>query len=613
MPSRAPGPRARAVAALLLGILFVAPPLRALDYYVAPGGSDAADGLSPGSAWATLVHAAAQVGPGDTVHVADGDYQGFQLETSGAPGSPIRFVAEGPDVRIVEDNPETPDGINLEGASHVEIDGFVVDGRTRAGIRAVLGSHVTVRGCRLGYNGRWGILTGFVDDFTAEGNEAHHSQIEHGIYVSNSADRPVVRGNHLHDNHANGLHMNGDASLGGDGLVEDALVEGNVIHGNGAGGGSGINLDGGVRARIRNNLLYDNHASGISLYRIDGGAPSTDNVVVNNTVVNAADGRWCVNIRDGSTGNTVRNNVLYNLHAYRGAISADADSLAGLDSDYNAVIGRFTTDAGDSVMDLAAWQALGHDLHSFVATPAELFLVPGSDFHLAPGGPAVDAGSAAGAPPADLDGAPRPVGAGVDVGAYELQLPGCGDGDLDPGEVCEEDAQCAEGESCLGCGCVAPPLCAGGATLAKARLSLRADGRFRLTGRAVLPAGTPPAPDVDGLRLVVEDAGGEVVLDLAAAPGAGWRAQGAGRWSFRDEAGPVRRAAVRDRSAKVPGLVTLSLRGEAGALALPAPGGVVSTVILGSTPGACAALEWNPPPPAPRPRCHEKPDALSCR
>ena len=44
-----------------------------------------------------------------------------------------------------------------------------------------------MRNCRLGYNGRWGILTGFVDDFLAEDNEAHHSQVEHGIYVSNSA------------------------------------------------------------------------------------------------------------------------------------------------------------------------------------------------------------------------------------------------------------------------------------------------------------------------------------------------------------------------------------------------------------------------------------------
>jgi hypothetical protein len=599
--------RARALAAALV---LLAAPLRAADYHVREDGSDAADGLSPATAWATLVHAAARVGPGDTVHVGGGDYQGFQLEASGAPGSPIRFVAEGLAARIVADNPETPDGINLEGASYVEIDGFVVDGRTRAGVRAVLGSHVTVRGCRLGYNGRWGILTGFVDDFTAEGNEAHHSQAEHGIYVSNSADRPVVRGNHLHHNHANGLHMNGDASLGGDGLIEDALVEGNVIHGNGVGGGSGINLDGGVRARIRNNLLYDNHGSGVSLYRIDGGAPSTDNVVVNNTIVSAADGRWCVNIRDASTGNTVRNNALYSLHPYRGAISADADSLPGLDSDYNALMDRFTTTGGDSVIDLAAWQALGQDAHSFLAAPADLFLAAGSDFRLKPGAPAVDAGGAAHAPATDLAGAPRPVGAGVDVGAYELQLPDCGDGDLDPGEACEEDAGCAGGESCLGCSCTAPPLCAGGALLEKARLRLRADGRFALSGRARLPGAPALAPAADGLRAVVEGPAAAALLDLSAPPGAGWSAKGAG-WSFRAEAGALRRASLRDRSPRQPGLVRFSLRGEAGPLALPAGTGLVSTVVFGPA-GACAALEWNAPE-GPRPRCRGRSDTITCR
>ena len=40
--------------------------------------------------------------------------------------------------------------------------------------------------------------------------------------------------------------------------------------------------------------------------------------------VNAADGRWCVNIQDGSTGNIVRNNILYNLHPTHGAIAIDS-------------------------------------------------------------------------------------------------------------------------------------------------------------------------------------------------------------------------------------------------------------------------------------------------
>jgi hypothetical protein len=458
---------ARAAALALLGALItaLATPAAAADFWVENGGNDALDGTSPATAWATLGKAASAVGPGDTVHVLDGAYQGFYLSRSGLPGSPITFVAEGPAVEITADNGVTPDGINVEGAAHVVIDGFVVNGRTRAGIRVALSSFVTVRNCRTGFNGRWGIFSGFADDLTIEGNETHHSQLEHGIYVSNSGDRPVIRGNLVHANHANGIHMNGDLSQGGDGLISHALVERNVVWGNGAGGGSGINMDGVTASVVRNNLLYDNHASGISLYRIDGAAGSSDNLVVNNTIVNAADGRWCVNVNNGSTGNRIVNNILYNHHAFRGAITVDASSRPGLVSDYNAVISRFSVNGGSTVIDLAAWQALGYDAHSFVATPAALFVAPGVDFHLAPDSPAIDAGTLADAPPADLDGNPRPAGAGVDIGAYERPLTSCGDGAADPGEQCGEPGlACADPcTTCLGCTCVAAaPVCGDG-------------------------------------------------------------------------------------------------------------------------------------------------------
>jgi hypothetical protein len=86
------GARAAAVVALLC----LATAASAADYWVKNGGSNGADGLSVATAWATLPHAADQVGPGDTVHVLDGSYQGFYLETSGTAGNPITFKAEGP-------------------------------------------------------------------------------------------------------------------------------------------------------------------------------------------------------------------------------------------------------------------------------------------------------------------------------------------------------------------------------------------------------------------------------------------------------------------------------------------------------------------------------------
>lgn len=598
-------------------VLLLASSAPAADYWVKNGGSDADDGLSVATAWATLVHAAGEVAPGDTVHVLDGSYQGFYLTTSGTPGAPITFRAEGPNVRITANNPITSDGINLEGASHVVIDGFVVNDRTRAGIRAVLGSYVTVRNCKLGWNGRWGILTGFVDDFTAEGNEAHHSEDEHGIYVSNSSDRPIVRNNLVWSNNGNGLHFNGDASLGGDGLIEDALVEGNVIWDNGRGGGSGINMDGGTRSTIRNNLLFDNHASGISLYRIDASAGAKDNLVINNTIVQASDARWAININDGSTGNTVRNNILYNLHPFRGVITIDASSRPGFTSDHNSVMSRFSADGGDTVVSLAAWQALGYDAHSFVATPAEHFVAPGSDFHLLPRSPAVDAGSASGAPDVDLDGEPRPVGGGVDLGAYELQLLECGDGELDPGEECESDGDCAGGATCEACSCRAPVLCESGIAARRPVLAMRTSRSFlRFTGEAVVPkpwAGIDP--QTNGVRVRIEDASGAIALDAVVPGGPAWKVTAKGtRWTYVDRTGAVagiRRLQVHDRSRREDGLVAWQVVARGASVPLPDVNAVRSTVVLGAA-GECASAAWNGPGGA-RPRCRATAAGIDCR
>ena len=90
--------------------------------------------------------------------------------------------------------------------------------------------------------------------------------------MSNSADRPVIRGNTSRGNRQCGIHINGDASQGGDGIISGARIENNLISDNGRGGGSGINCDGVQDSKIQNNLLYENHSSGISLYRVDGAA-----------------------------------------------------------------------------------------------------------------------------------------------------------------------------------------------------------------------------------------------------------------------------------------------------------------------------------------------------
>jgi len=402
---------------LAVALAAQAAPLRTL--VVAPDGNDGADGVT--APFRTLQRAANVARAGDLVIVRAGTYAGFDLRMSGTPSDPIVFRADAGVVVNAPNPVTTSHGINLEGASFTVVEGFTVTGMPKTGIRSVLNQHVTIRGNTLDANGRWGVLTGFSDDLLIEDNVASRSVAEHGIYVSNSGDRPVIRRNHVWGNHANGIHMNGDLSMGGDGLITGALVEANVLHGNGPGGGSGINADGVQGSRFINNLLYDNHASGISLYRIDGAAGSIGNLVAHNTIVQASDGRWAINIRDGSIGNRIVNNILLTLHAWRGAVSVSQDSLPGLTIDFNVLTPRFTLTDGNSVLDLAGWRsATGQDLHSFASTPDALFVdFAANDLHLSPGAPARDVALPLPEVTTDFEGNARPAGPAADIGADE--------------------------------------------------------------------------------------------------------------------------------------------------------------------------------------------------
>ncbi len=389
-------------------------------YHVAVAGNNAGDG-SQRNPWQSLQHAADQVRAGDTVIVHAGQYAGFDLRTDGTAAERITFRADS-GVVINQRNSRTTDGINLEGADYVTIQGFHIVGIPRAGIRSVVNHHVILQDNVADRNGVWGIFTAFSDDVLIENNVTSRSIDQHGIYVSNSGDRPIIRGNVSFGNERAGIHMNGDITSGGDGIISQALVEQNIIYDNGLGGAAGINADGVQDSRFVNNLLYNNHASGIALYRINGGGGSSRNTVVNNTIVQAADGRWGVAISDGSVSNQLFNNIIYNAHLWKGSVSVSADSRAGLVSDYNVVMNSFSTDNGDSAISLAAWRsATGQDLHSLIATAGELFVDPSAAvFHLKASSPAIDAGTQSLAPATDFEGDPRPQGSRVDIGADEF-------------------------------------------------------------------------------------------------------------------------------------------------------------------------------------------------
>ncbi|MGB3078242.1 MAG: right-handed parallel beta-helix repeat-containing protein [Saprospiraceae bacterium] len=397
--------------------------------YVSNAGNNNNSGNSLAQAWLTLQYAANHIVAGDSVWIANGTYVGFDMRTTGTAANPIVFIAIG-NSAIINLPTGTTDGINVEDADYIEINGVRAINLPRNGIRLVFANHCIVRNTYCDHNQKRGIFTGFTDDLLLEYNECLNSIDEHGIYVSNSSDRSIIRYNICHHNHGGGIQINADISQGGDGISTDPEIYGNVLYENGVGGGAAINLDGAQSAFIYNNLIYQNHATGIALFQQDAAAPSINATIVHNTIVSATDGRWCIIAVNGSLGAQIYNNIIIQTNTSpslpRGSIALDPDAVSGFGSDYNIVINKLSKMGDGAFVTLSTWQTYGYDTHSILAGPlASIFVSPGSDYHLLTNSPAVNAGniSFSSGVATDIEGTSRPQGGQVDMGAYELQGP----------------------------------------------------------------------------------------------------------------------------------------------------------------------------------------------
>ncbi len=398
--------------------------MKAITYYVSNSGSDSNAGLSLVDAFLTIQHAANIVIAGDTVLVENGIYAGFDVrDVDGTPGDPIVFKGTGDSVLINQSGPIRDDGVNVENADYIIIDGFISNkmAGNGNGIRLVLSDYCIVRNCFCDSNAERGIFTGFTDDIIIENNVCTNSIDEHGIYVSNSSDRPIIRYNECYGNNNIGIHMNGDSSAGGDGIISDALVYGNRLHDNN--GAAGINMDGVENPIVYNNLIYNNHASqGIALFQGDGAIVTSGAKIYNNTIIVPSDGRWGILVKNGANINTeIYNNIIINQHDWRGCIAVE--DTAQLTSDYN-ILNDKMSDMGDgTTISLSAWQALGFDSNSLLADSLSLiFIDPGlDDYKLAMGSQAIDAGTGLvdSIVSVDIDGNARPKGVSYDIGVYE--------------------------------------------------------------------------------------------------------------------------------------------------------------------------------------------------
>jgi hypothetical protein len=368
----------------------------ATAYYISPSGNDSNNG-GAATPWRTLQKAANTVTAGDIVHVADGTYAGMNLTQSGTAASPITFKADGSNALVNSRNATTDDNINLEGASYVVIDGFVVEDSPRAGIRVVEATGVVVKNNRIARSSHTGILTGWTPGIQIIDNVSYGAVAQHGIYISNSRVSPddvVIRGNECYGNGQNGIQVNGDCWEGGDGIIENAVIEDNFVHDNNWKGFSLISVQGSL---IRNNVIWDNGisagAGGIHLVdQPDCNKPSNSNVVVNNTIIEPRIAG--IRISLGSVANVIFNNVV----------------VAG-SSDYT-IVDEVTGNWIDTSSNIVRTSSTG------------LFVNEANhDYHLADGSAAISAARAgyqsASAPTIDHDGAVRPQGGAYDAGAYE--------------------------------------------------------------------------------------------------------------------------------------------------------------------------------------------------
>lgn len=401
--------------------------VRGADRYVAPVGSDSNNG-SAAAPFREIRKALTVTVPGDTVIVADGSYKGFDAVGIGSATTVTTIVAPGRNAVITATTDRginNPNNIVVWQCTHVVFDGLRTFQAANAGMRIVECDHVTVRNGVFGNNQTWGIVTSHSDDLVIEYNDCYGSIDQHGIYVANSGDRPIVRGNKLHDNGGSGLRSNGDVVQGGDGIITGALYENNIIYNNCVLGGAAMNLDGLQDGTIRNNLLYNNHSTGIALFKGGGSAGPKGMRVLNNTIILPTDGRYNLRITDVIGPLTVRNNILYNANTAKGPFSWNTPGDAAFtDSDYNVFGGgRYVSTDGETTrITMDAWISSGHEPHSIpTATLTALVAnAAANDYRLAANSPATDRGVSLTDVTNDILGSMRPQGPAPDIGAYEF-------------------------------------------------------------------------------------------------------------------------------------------------------------------------------------------------
>ncbi len=286
-------------------------PVAAVDYYVRRSGSDAADGRTPATAFASIAKGAAAVlNPGDRVIVGPGTYAEGDLApaNNGIVHRPVVFLADAagaltgdaPGAVIVRPPVGKTTAFLFLAKRGVTIDGFTFDAATDACIQVrssadgseasadIVVRNVTVAGCSKRGIDITAVGTVVVEDSVATNNVAGISVLGPGGVGprQNAAlGRPVLtlRRNHVYANQGPGIVV----ERAGGGVIDDNDVHENLLNGIYVRDSEGVTIlgnesrsngDGGIRVdvstsagagtrnvELRGNLVRDNAKGGLSV------------------------------------------------------------------------------------------------------------------------------------------------------------------------------------------------------------------------------------------------------------------------------------------------------------------------------------------------------------
>ena len=421
------------------------------SYYVDRQHPSAGDGNSGSlnDPWLTVRHAAETAVAGDSVFIRNGVYhENIYFDNAGNPDQgPIVFAAYPGENPVLDGTgvEESQNGIIID-KDYIDLSGMVVRNWNENAIWIQDAAYFTISDCVL-HDVFYGI--GVADgchDFEFNRVTVHHFDL-YGFDVSPSGGGDCFNGvfNECVSHTGRDPEQNVDGFALGHGNQHDFILNNcTTFH---VYDGFDISSQ---KSALKGCLAYD---CGNGCYKLWQDEVRMENCIGYNGQVSIVELDW-----DESPGTTtLMNCTFYNSGSYNIWIENAADTLnmyncilSGGDNialafeqtgagNYHGDHNLFHNDNTARVIDVGytdeftaarvndgSWTTYsGQDAHSLVTASASgIFMDPGNaDFHLIAASPAIDAGTAAGAPLTDYDHISRPDGGGFDIGAFEYRDP----------------------------------------------------------------------------------------------------------------------------------------------------------------------------------------------